>query len=262
MPAVEIQQGWSRGVDVNLLAANAGLGYAHSGSGIYHRGRVLAAHYDPTAALDDRLLVARVPKLLHRSNKVNKIRAGSALSAPPLPAASVQAFDVNIGTSQSISASSGTFTCRATVHSVNQTVPGTDRYMVMAVNGAWFGGVLPSRSCALLRCGSLSESDCAERASCWTFRSKDCPGGRGLWDSAADLSATTIFSSVELEGNFETADVVLPMVGTSMGQLIDANAITLDFGRMRATLDRPLLNAMLFAIPEEHKEAEPHEVFV
>merc|ERR1712176_1450639 len=67
LQAVGIQQGWSRAAGVNLLAANAGIGYSHAGSGIYTKGSAIAEHYSPMAKKDDKLLVARVPKLKSHS---------------------------------------------------------------------------------------------------------------------------------------------------------------------------------------------------
>jgi predicted amidohydrolase len=58
--AVQIQQGWSRWNQVNLLAPNAGTNWFNSGSGIYSKGVELAYFYNPTSQSKDMLLIADV----------------------------------------------------------------------------------------------------------------------------------------------------------------------------------------------------------
>lgn len=266
LPALNVQQGWSRGVGVNLLAANAGEGYAHAGSGIYSKGKTLAAWYRPAVARDDHLLVARVPKL-NKTFAGNVIISSEVASsnafAPPVPAPAFQSFAVTPGSARSfvVAAAHGSFACQLTATLANDAFVSTiDRFLLMAVDGSWMGGVLPSRSCAVVHCGALPEDECAARASCanYTGSAKNgCPRGRSLYDSASDLTATTMFDSVELEGNFAPGDIVLPMVGTTTGQIVDAGAISVDGGRMRVALDAPLLNAMLFAVPETRGHGQP-----
>merc|ERR1711879_822001 len=62
------QQGWSRGLGANLLAADTGSKadssghFNNAGSGIYAVGEVLAQHYEPNNARDEyAILVAKVP---------------------------------------------------------------------------------------------------------------------------------------------------------------------------------------------------------
>merc|ERR1711971_251512 len=125
-----------------------------------------------------------------------------------------------------------------------------------AVNGAWMGkDNLPSRSCVVVRCGSLSEVRCVERVKCSTYKSRSCADGRSLYNAAADLHAVSAFESLELEGHgFLPGDVVLPMVGTNNGMIVPSGDIDVNGGHMFVRLHgAPLLNAMLFAIPDEPK---------
>merc|ERR1712232_16968 len=59
--ATQIQQAWSRTMNMNLLAAGNGISWLYSGSGIYSRGHVLQQHYNPTYQPNDYLLVSQVP---------------------------------------------------------------------------------------------------------------------------------------------------------------------------------------------------------
>lgn len=356
LPAIEVQQGWSRGVGVNLLAADAGEGYANAGSGIYSKGKALGVRYRPNLSADDYLLVAKVPKIPQNGTTKHHTRSavgddgvgggrrssgfngdGSGYSgnsrtkapkphraspavdlnvtsptatAPPIPPASFKAIDFHPSiVSQkkqivSAVAQAGSFKCDVNL-TVAQNVTATDRFMLMAVSGSWMAGVLHSRSCVLFRCfgtaaidtnttGStsalspnhhsdshstptppsptlLSPSECAQAAVCTSY---SC----GLYESAASLEARTVFSQIEMSGSFVRGDVVLPMVGTTMGQIVDhqnistsylseltrttssvlkANAGAAGGGawatatdplvKMTVQLSEPLLNAMLFA---------------
>jgi len=254
-----IQQAWSRAVGVNLIAANAGLGYAHGGSGIYSKGRTLVSRYEPTKVRDEYLLVAKVPKL-NKGLAINivqpharNMKATRPVPGPPVPYPGFQAFDVYApyGGKQIVNAASGNFSCSFEFQLSDQVVTGSDRFMLMAVSGAWFGkDNLRSRSCVVLRCGTLSAAECEARSLCPNYKSPDCAAGRSLYNHASDLVATAVFESFSLRGDFKEGDVVMPLVGTSMGGLVDSDAISIDGGSMHVTLQKPLLNAMLYAIAD------------
>lgn len=59
--ATQIQQAWSRTMNMNLLASGNGLNWLYSGSGIYSRGQVLEQHYNPTYHPEEYLLISKVP---------------------------------------------------------------------------------------------------------------------------------------------------------------------------------------------------------
>jgi len=256
LPAVEVQQAWSRSLGVNLLAANAGLAYSHAGSGIYSKGTALAVHYNPRKQHDDRLLVAQVPKL--RKHALGRAHARGRVIAPPVPAAAFREFGVlssTVNLSQVVTVSSGGFVCHLAANiSKSNSLSILDRYLLVAVNGSWMGrNNLPSRSCVVVRCGNLSEQACADRVSCARYTDPSCPEGRSLYNTVEDLSASTVFESIMLRANFLVDDLVLPMVGTHMGQLVEKDKISFSKGSMHVTLEQPLLNAMLFAIPNVGK---------
>ena len=85
MPATEMQQGWSRAVGVNLLAADGGESWGSSGSGIYSRGHVLAQEYSPFAAPVIKLLVATLPKLGRPTPNLQASESNWAFKTEPLP---------------------------------------------------------------------------------------------------------------------------------------------------------------------------------
>ena len=66
--ATQIQQAWSRTMNMNLLASGNGLSWLYSGSGIYSRGEVLQQHYNPTYQPEDYLLVSKVPIYNDKNN--------------------------------------------------------------------------------------------------------------------------------------------------------------------------------------------------
>ena len=51
--SVALFQAWSRGTGANLLAANAGMGLMHTGSGIFSRGEALATSWRPGSPHDE-----------------------------------------------------------------------------------------------------------------------------------------------------------------------------------------------------------------
>lgn len=62
MPSTEVQQAWSRQTDSNLLAADIGVGFYNTGSGLFSRGDILDVWFDAVPlARRERLLVAKMP---------------------------------------------------------------------------------------------------------------------------------------------------------------------------------------------------------
>eukprot|EP00164_Ancoracysta_twista_P011972 GFYU01018657.1.p1 GENE.GFYU01018657.1~~GFYU01018657.1.p1 ORF type:complete len:358 (+),score=94.66 GFYU01018657.1:58-1074(+) len=61
--AVPAQTLWSTLHKVNLLAANIGISFQCSGSGIYHQGTPLATVFNPFDVPQSKMLIARVPKV-------------------------------------------------------------------------------------------------------------------------------------------------------------------------------------------------------
>lgn len=105
-----------------------------------------------------------------------------------------------------------------------------EMFGLLALNGHWLHGVVRSRSCLVFRCRS---------AAC----SVD-----PLFSSAVDLNATTTFGRIELAGNFSAGDLVIPMLATTAGDVLDDIDLQLQGGHLVVpSFGRPLLNAMLYA---------------
>ena len=111
------------------------------------------------------------------------------------------------------------------------TEPAAEQFALLALNGHWLEGVIRSRSCLLFRC-----------------RTDECSVDP-LFTIASDLNSSTTFERLELQGDFYPGDLVLPMLALSGGDIVDDDG-TMEFqgGNMIVTnLDKPLLNAMLYA---------------
>ena len=67
--ATQIQQAWSRTMNLNLLAAGNGLNWLYSGSGIYSRGNVLQQHYNPTYKPEEYLIISKIPIFSSKKTK-------------------------------------------------------------------------------------------------------------------------------------------------------------------------------------------------
>tara|TARA_R110002050_G_scaffold40095_2_gene98185 strand:- start:643 stop:1527 length:885 start_codon:yes stop_codon:yes gene_type:complete len=74
IPAIQIQQAWSRGVGVNLLASNIGFGFEDSGSGIYSAGTsdtyVLNLNFN---TVDNVLLTRQLPRAFSPSSNSTSV---------------------------------------------------------------------------------------------------------------------------------------------------------------------------------------------
>jgi len=86
--ATQIQQAWSKTMNLNLLAAGNGLNRLYSGSGIYSRGKVLQQHYNPTYEPKDFLMISKVPIFQQKSAKLTE-----TISHPKRSASSLVEFE-------------------------------------------------------------------------------------------------------------------------------------------------------------------------
>ena len=167
--ATSFFQSWSRGVGVNLLAANEGMGLMHTGSGIFSQGDALASAWEPANPHDEALLIATVPKL---HGKSKPMYAGGKPAEPwgsgPLsPNGPVFTLIANVtanGKDYSATVSDAKqpdithpFSCSVnfTTTATSSDAPlETEQYALVGVNGSWISshsGGLPARGCALYR---------------------------------------------------------------------------------------------------------------
>lgn len=82
LTATQIQQGWSRAFDLNLLASNSGYNRRVSGSGIYSKGVALASFTNPTMTSQNRLLIADVQKIPSKRPQPNTPQLKNAVRIP------------------------------------------------------------------------------------------------------------------------------------------------------------------------------------
>ena len=247
LPANAVQQGWSRGVGVNLLAADSAHSWGSSGSGIYSEGRALVKRVTPFSPEQGTMLLAVVPVLRKASPNIQAIKPN--WNYKTAPKAGAQLLMNTMATAMSKSASS-TMTItklmpnlRSAAVSANTsdgfschlqysltTEPVAEQFALLALNGHWLEGVIRSRSCLLFRC-----------------RTDECSVDP-LFTVANDLNSSTTFERLELQGDFYPGDLVLPMLALSGGDIMDDGNMKFQGGNMIVTnLDKPLLNAMLYA---------------
>jgi len=182
--SVPFFQSWSRGTGANLLAANAGMGFSHTGSAIFSRGVTLASAWQPDLAHDEVLLLARVPRLQAPTpNRVDGIDRPWGESTPFSRAAPVwKLVNVTRGEAHTrhVLAAAGGFTCEFaysttrwhdrltrgaadagpqdggggrtnTSHHEDIDLEDMEVHVLMALNGSWFLGGLPARACVMYR---------------------------------------------------------------------------------------------------------------
>ena len=271
--ATAIQQAWSRGVGVNLLASNGGRGFGGTGSGIYSRGETLAAAWEPFNEADEALVLARVPIL--SAPRPNVVDAGAAIATkrgpPPQWPAAHAAKDIDLSppvlriftlggdlnASGRISVTTpGGFSCSFSYVLAASAPPAPAvRYALYAVNGSLLCGVLPARACGLYRLPSHVDVarafpfvNCSEPSGWYTsVYAGELGNASGV---RAQLRAPgPLFASWSLRGDFVKGDLVLPMADGEDGAPLNASALQItEKGRAVAVAAmgaRPLWQAML-----------------
>ena len=246
LPPNAVQQGWSRGVGVNLLAADSAHSFGSSGSGIYSQGQVLAKRVTPFDSPDSgHMLIADVPKLRRSQPNVQQRPPNWGYKTFPAHPAETQsshmqaagngtvavvklALGLRSDAVTSVDAASPTgFRCHL-VYSLSH--PLREQFALLALDGHWLRGVIRSRSCLLFRCRT---------AAC----SVD-----PLFVSAVDLKSSTVFERVAMYGDFLMGDVVMPIVATSRGDVADDLDMQVQGGSLvMPHLNETLLSAMLYA---------------
>lgn len=260
LPPNEVQQGWSRGLGVNLLAADGGHTWGSAGSGIYSQGVAIAKVYKPFDLPNVEMLIATVPKLVRSMPNLQASvdvwtgyrteRARVAVDPDGHISHKSQQFssaEVVVpffpqGEGHVNATTLGGFTCTFT-YTVQSSPPTQQQYALLALEGAWLQGVVPSRSCLVYRCPT---------AACSVHP---------LYSSLADLDATLIFHRLELEGSFAAGDLVLPMVAVANGDIVDDLGISYAGGYMALEkFDKPLLNLMLYANAPQSSPGVQHGI--
>ena len=238
---------YSRGYGINLLAAGAGLGFAHTGSGIYSFGDALATAWDPLNPHEEVMLIASVPKLRQpKPNCVNHAVVPWGIAKPPFfdpPAWQTVALPAGASRANlTLLATNRRFRC----HFEWQTVPSSQHatYVAMALDGAFFGGALPARACIF-----YAVPPSTLRKSPWKPWVVGGPKtyGMGLAQAAADIEASSAFASLSVEGDFYDGDIVLPMLAGERGAPASHVCETIADGRgLRLSSPSRVTQAMLY----------------
>jgi hypothetical protein len=237
----------------------------HTGSGIFAKGEALVTSWQPDSPHDEVLLLARVPRL-HRTVPN---QAGGATGAPwgsePLSRRPPSWIVVNITEGETAvkqTVRSGEdFHCDfeystrleaafpvATGESPSPAAA-VEHHALVALNGSWFGGGLPSRACVMYR---IPRSNLPAKGGLAAWRPW-FNGSKPLYRDFAgtageDLRGEISFETLSIRGSFAPGDVVRPMLATVMGAANGSALSITDQGRGAGVvgLRQPVAQAMLF----------------
>ncbi len=190
--AIQVQQGFSHDKNINLIAANPGIGFVSSGTGIYNRGKALTSFYNPTKNPMTKLLVANVTTSTSPLKDTVDIEETRSPEIPP--AMSFTAFVPEAFHDYEFIQHAGVLTCHFKCSVRNAT---DDVYAAFALSGFGFP-LFPQEICGLFKCGT-SKKDC-ERV-IQQLRDKE------------GTAAHTIFDTFEIhmKGNIQ-GNTMLPLV--------------------------------------------------
>ena len=265
-------ESYSRGHGLNLLAADAGIGFMHSGSGIFSHGDALAYDWKPGAANNEVLLIASVPKRPSNSaNTPNRVDqavvpwgAGPVSLAPPVWELLHVGLGANAtGTKTLSGGASSNFSCTFSWSTKEKTVDSV--YAAVALDGSYFGGGLPARSCAFYRvppANLLPRKDKKGNAVPWVpwfLHGMTLYRSPNVTQAAEDVSSagTPTFAALTIRGSFHSGDIVLPMLAAEDGAPMGKHVEVTESGRgMKITRPHQVTQAQLYL-----NTHEPDEIF-
>ena len=230
--SVGIQQGWSRALSVNFLAANQHFPqYRMTGSGIYSRGDALQYIHDMQTS-QGHLLVARVPNLdLPRDNlQENSTESNLVQSIDETFISLVRddpyTFVKLSGAHGTVSVCTPGLCCQANYSTTSEN-PFENEMFAFGVfnNHHKYPGGYYIQACILLKCASMEEQSCG----------------------SSTTTSSTIFRSFAIEGNFFNDTYVYPEVILSDLQIVSGKETEYSGHKMVvSSFNKPLLSAMLF----------------
>ena len=230
--SVGIQQGWSRALSVNFLAANQHFPqYRMTGSGIYSRGDALEYIHDMQTS-EGYLLVARLPNL-----DLPKDTLQETITESNLDQSSDETFTSQVrddpytfvklsGAHGTVSVCTPGLCCQANYSTVSESPFGKEMFAFGAFNGHHkYPGGYYIQACILLKCASMEKDSCG----------------------SLTTTSSTIFKSFAIEGNFSNETYVYPEVILSDLQIISGKETEYSGHKMVvSSFNKPLLSAMLF----------------
>lgn len=230
--SVGIQQGWSRALSVNFLAANQHFPpLKMTGSGIYSRGVALQYVHDMQTS-EGHLLVARVPNAdlpkdnFHEKSAELKLDQSSEETFTSLVRSDPYTFVKLSGAHGTVSVCTPGLCCQANYSIVSETPFGNEMFAFGAFNGHHKNpGGYYIQACILLKCASMEEHSCG----------------------SSTTTSSTIFKSFAIKGNFSNETYVYPEVILSDLQIISGKETEYSGHKMVvSSFNKPLLSAMLF----------------
>lgn len=230
--SVGIQQGWSRALSVNFLAANQHFPtYKMTGSGIYARGDALEYIHDMQTS-EGHLMVAHVPNLdlpkghFRKNSKESSVDQSSDKTFTSQVRDDPYTFVKLTGAHGTVSVCTPGLCCQANYSTASESPFGNEMFAFGAFNGHHkYPGGYYLQVCILLKCASMEED------SCGTFTT----------------TSSTIFKSFAIRGNFSNETYVYPEVIVSDLQIISGEETEYSGHKMDvSSFDKPLLSAMLF----------------
>ena len=241
--SVEFQQAWSRLTCVNLLAANQhqsliGMG----GSGIYSCGEALTYVYD-MKTYEGHLLIATLPNFHNKPEQclVQNCQPNSAsfrhdLDFGLLPQLHGKTFPSKLmhdiytfvkleATEGNTSVCNNDLCCHVSYSTSNQKPFEDELFALGAFSGYHGSDKYYVQVCVLVKCKEMEETSCGTPIT----------------------SASTVFKSFSVVGNFSSKAYVYPEVLSSGVKLISAKNISFSGPKMTVeSFNRPLLSAALF----------------
>jgi len=225
----QYQQAWSRQFGVNMLASGSGQSWTTSGSGIYSKGEVLTAYFNPTTLGQDKLLVATIP-ILNIDEPRNIPTTFLAHKALPPHDPVITQFTATPGKTASVDAIDGTLHCNAQ-YTINAHTSAAS-YALVAYAGP-YSDFYYEEICCLVHCFT-QDANCYDP----TFFSID-----GLW-------ASTVFDMFKVSGTFSQGITLFGLVGTNESQLIPPNQYNVIGSALQSSsgFNQILLDATIFGV--------------
>ena len=230
--SIGIQQGWSRALSVNFLAANQHYPtYRMTGSGIYSSGDALQYIHDMQTS-EGHLLVARVPDAdlpkhnFQESSTESNLDHSSDETFTSMLRDDPYTFVKLSGAHGTVSVCTPGLCCQANYSTTSEN-PFENEMFAFGVfnNHHKYPGGYYIQACILLKCASMEEQSCG----------------------SSTTTSSTIFKSFAIEGNFSNETYVYPEVILSDLQIVSGKETEYSGHKMVvSSFNKPLLSAMLF----------------
>lgn len=266
--AIATYEAWSRGTGANLLAADAGMGLMHTGSGIFSEGRTLASAWRPDLPHNEVLLVATVPRIPKaRLNYAGGAKPQVPWGTRPLSRHPPHWELLNVSSGQpnvSHTVEAPEFQCAFSFSTLGDPGQSQEVYALVALNGSFFGGGLPARACMMFRVPPSNIPNASSGGvDAWVPWFNGSNLSQPLYRQNAntaleDLGGSVRFGALHMRGDFQDGDIVRPLLAGGHGTAFGNITLVSDDGRgMKASgIGESITQAMLFV-----NTHPPHQIF-